>query len=108
MPSQIFTARTAARKFGAMLDAAQSGPVTIYRHGRPQAAMVSWKLFQDYRKAYEEVLDDRHLDYLEKSLEALAAGRLGTGQRALALSKRFRTEGVAAQHGAHTEKKEGA
>ncbi len=90
MRSRIFSARNAARKFGELLDAAEADPVAVYRHGRPSAAVMSWNLFEQYRKAYEDALETKRVEHLELSLKALIAGKLGTGQRALALAKRLK------------------
>lgn len=90
MRLRIFSARDAAKNFGAVLEAADADPVTIHRHGRPRAAVIGWPLFEQYRKAYEDALEEKRIYFLEASIKALAEGKLGTGQRALALAKRLR------------------
>ncbi len=37
MDLRIFTALDAAKRFGAVLDAVEGGPVTIHRNGRPRS-----------------------------------------------------------------------
>ncbi|MEZ5920641.1 MAG: type II toxin-antitoxin system Phd/YefM family antitoxin [Parvularculaceae bacterium] len=102
----IFSARTAAKNFGAMLDAADKAPVTINRHGRPRAVMIGWREFQHYQKAYEEAMDLRVLEILRQSVEHLAAGRLGRGEKALALAKKLGLGEIGIDEAdAYTEKK---
>jgi PHD/YefM family antitoxin component YafN of YafNO toxin-antitoxin module len=86
----IYTARDAARNFGALLEEADEQPVAVYRYGRPRAAIIGWRLYERYKRAYDASLEERQLRLLEISLEALAAGRLGRGEKALALAERLR------------------
>lgn len=89
MRNDFFSARDAARNFGALLEAADAGPVTIRRHGRPRAAVISWRLFEDYSKAYEDAIFNRRVQLLEAQLQAVIDGRLGTSDRIRALSRRL-------------------
>lgn len=97
---RIFTAQDAAKKFGALLDAAMEAPVAIHRNGRPYAAIVSWRTFKDYERALQQHNEAQLLDMLSVSVDLLAAGKLGRGQRALALARRL---GVAAPSEADTK-----
>jgi hypothetical protein len=88
---RIFSARTAAKTFGAVLDAADAGPVSIHRHGRKRAVVIGWRLFEEYRKAYDDAVEDRYFDILERGLDQLAKGSLGNGRRAAGLAARIVT-----------------
>ncbi len=87
---RTFSARDAAKTFGAVLDAADDDPVVVHRHGRPRAVVMGWSLYQRYKKAYDDAFDARQIVYLEQSLKALVEGRLGRSNRALALAERLR------------------
>lgn len=87
---RIFTARDAAKKFGALLEAAESGPVTILRAGRPRAVMISARLFQQYEKDHAKANDEKFIDMIHLSLDLLKEGKLGQGQKTLALIRRLR------------------
>lgn len=89
MTSRLFTARDAAKKFGALLDAADDNPVIIHRHGRPRAAVIGWRLFELYRKAYDDAFDARQVRLLELQLEAVVAGKLGTSGKITAFARRL-------------------
>lgn len=86
---RIYSARAAAKTFGAVVDAADAGPVAIHRHGRPRAVVIGWRLFEDYRKAYDAAVEDRYFAILERGIDQLADGRLGHGRRAARLAARL-------------------
>ncbi len=87
---RTYTASDAAKSFGEVLEAADLDPVIIRRHGRPRAAIIGWRLYERYRQAYDAAFEQRQLALLETSLNALVDGKLGRGQRALALVQRLR------------------
>lgn len=82
--------RDAAKKFGALMDASREGPVTITRSGRPCAVILSASLFARYEKDHEKANEEHIVDLLHTSLDLLKEGKLGKGQKALALAKRLR------------------
>ncbi|OFX05807.1 MAG: hypothetical protein A3E78_10140 [Alphaproteobacteria bacterium RIFCSPHIGHO2_12_FULL_63_12] len=86
----FYSARDAAKNFGALVEAADVEPVTVKRHGRPHAAVLSWRLFKDYKKAYDEAFEERQLRLLELRLEAAMEGKLGTSYRARTLAERLK------------------
>lgn len=90
MRNNFYSARDAAKNFGALVEDADAGPVTVYRHGRPHAVVLSARLFKDYRKAYDEAFDDRQIRIFELRLQALMEGKLGKSYRASALGERLR------------------
>lgn len=83
-------AREAAKRFGALLEAADAGPVTILKDGRPRAVIISARRFGDYEKAYERESGERFADMIHLSLDLFREGKLGKGQKALALARRLR------------------
>jgi prevent-host-death family protein len=85
-----YSARDAAKKFGALLEDADAGPVEITKSGRRRAVLVSARSWAEYEAAYAKASDDRLLDLLAKSVDLLADGKLGRGVRALALARRLR------------------
>ncbi|MDZ7627289.1 MAG: type II toxin-antitoxin system Phd/YefM family antitoxin [Parvularculaceae bacterium] len=99
---RIFSAQDAAKKFGALLEAAAEAPVAIHRNGRPRAAIVSWRRFEDYERALKQHSEAQLLDTLSTALDLLSAGKLGKGERALALALARRL-GVAAPSEADTK-----
>ena len=90
MRKTFYTARDAAKNFGALVEDADARPVTVYRHGRPHAVVLSARLFEDYRKAYDEAFDDRQIRIFELRLQALMEGKLGKSYRASALGERLK------------------
>jgi len=86
----VFSARDAAKRFGEVLEACDDGPVTINRNGRARAVVLSARDFEDYETAMKKYREERCLDLVVKSLDLLKDGRLGKGDRALALAKRLR------------------
>jgi len=90
MRKTFYSARDAAKNFGALVEAADAEPVIVHRHGRPHAVVLSARLFKDYKKAYDEAFEDRQIRLLELRLEAAMAGKLGTSYRARTLGERLR------------------
>ncbi len=90
MRTKFYSARDAAKNFGELLEAADAEPVIVRRHGRPRAAVIGWRLFEHYKKAYDDAFDERQLDLLELRLRAAAEGKLGRSYRARALGERLR------------------
>jgi len=70
----------AKNRFGELLDAAQREPVTIKKHGRPVAVVVS---AEDY-KELEELKLARLRGEIRKELDDLDAGRTVDGRKAIA------------------------
>ena len=70
----------AKNRFGELLDAAQREPVSIEKHGRPVAVVVS---AEDY-KELEELKLARLRGEIGKGLDDLKAGRTVDGRKALA------------------------
>jgi prevent-host-death family protein len=56
---RTFTAADAKNRFGELLDAARREPVSIERHGRPVAVMISHEEYAAYADAYDALLRDR-------------------------------------------------
>ena len=83
-------ASVAAKQFGALLEHSDAGPVTITKDGRPRAVILCARLFEAYSRAYEKESDERFADLVHKSLDLIKEGKLGKGQRALALARRLR------------------
>ena len=90
MQFKAFSARDAAKNFGALMDAADEEPVMIRRHSRPRAAVIGWRLFEQYKKAYDDAFDERQIRLLELRLQAAIDGKLGTSYRARALGERLK------------------
>ncbi|MGY6628967.1 MAG: type II toxin-antitoxin system Phd/YefM family antitoxin [Oceanicaulis sp.] len=53
---RTFTAADAKNRFGELLDAARREPVSIERHGRPVAVMISHEEYALYEQAFAELL----------------------------------------------------
>jgi prevent-host-death family protein len=87
---KMMTSTVASRKFGSLLAAADEGPVAIMKNGRPCVVVLSASLFDDYEAAYQRERDERFLTMIQRSLDLLKDGKLGKGQRALALARRLR------------------
>ncbi|MEX2647823.1 MAG: type II toxin-antitoxin system Phd/YefM family antitoxin [Alphaproteobacteria bacterium] len=80
------TALEAKTRFGALLDSAQRGPVTIEKHGRPVAVVVS---AEDYKEIEELRMATLRRD-VQVGLRDVEAGRTVDGARAFrALRKRL-------------------
>lgn len=89
MRMKSFSARDAAKNFGELLDAADLEPVMIRRYARPRAAVIGWRLFEEYKKAYDKAFDERQVRLLELRLDALLAGKLGANERIAKLAARL-------------------
>jgi prevent-host-death family protein len=77
----------AKNRFGELLDTAQREPVTIEKHGRPVAVVVS---AEDY-KELEELKLARLRAEIQLGLDDVAAGRTVDGRKAFAaLRKRLK------------------
>lgn len=87
---KTYSARDAAKKFGALLEDADAGPVAILKSGRPRAVLVSARHWAEYEAAYAKMRDERMIELLAKSVDLLADGKLGQGERAFALVRRLR------------------
>ncbi|MCC5995977.1 MAG: type II toxin-antitoxin system Phd/YefM family antitoxin [Oceanicaulis sp.] len=59
---RTFTAADAKNRFGELLDAARREPVSIERHGRPVAVMISQEEYASYEQVYAELLSTRIAD----------------------------------------------
>ena len=68
----------AKNRFGELLDNAQREPVTIEKHGRPVAVLVS---AQEYKDLEALRLASLKID-IRKGLDDIAAGRTVDGERA--------------------------
>jgi prevent-host-death family protein len=68
----------AKNRFGALLDAAQREPVTIEKHGRPVAVLVS---AADYEELQAMKLEQLRAE-IQKGLDDVAAGRVVDGKEA--------------------------
>lgn len=66
----------AKNRFGALLDAAQREPVTIEKHGRPVAVLVS---ATDYDELQAMKLERLRAE-IQKGLDDIAAGRVVDGK----------------------------
>lgn len=72
MPLDTIAAAEAKTNFGALLDKAQRGPVTISKNGRPVAVLMSAEAFEEHQQAKLRVLRAE----VEKGLEDMRAGRV--------------------------------
>lgn len=108
MRTKFYSARDAAKNFGAVMEAAENAPVMIRRHGRPRAVVIGWRLFEEYKKAYDDAFDERVLHLLELQLEAAIEGKLGTADRIHALTKRLMEGEAGLSDKTPTEKREDA
>lgn len=90
MSKKFYTARDAAKNFGAVVEEAEYDPVVVRRHGRPHAVIIGWRRFQDYRKAYDDAFEERQIRLLELRLQAIVAGKLGINDRLHALLERLK------------------
>jgi prevent-host-death family protein len=108
MRAKFYSARDAAKNFGEMLEAADAEPVIVRRHGRPRAAVIGWRLFEHYKKAYDDAFDERQIDLLELRLKAVAEGKLGRSDRARALGERLKRGEAMLSDTLPSEHKDGA
>lgn len=78
--SRSFSAAEAKNRFGELLDAAQRAPVTIEKHGRPVAVLIS-------QEEYEEI-EALKLEWLkaeiQKGIDEAEAGQVYDGEEVMA------------------------
>ncbi len=72
-------AKDAKNRFGQLLDSAQRGPVSIEKHGRPVAVMISQEEFERMEVLKLESL--RH--EMQRGLDDVKAGRVVDGEALL-------------------------
>lgn len=89
---RLMTATAASKKFGALLEEADAGPVAIMKDGRRRAVVLNARLFDEYKRAYDKESGERFIDMIHLSLDLLNEGKLGRGERALALARRLRLQ----------------
>ena len=77
---ETIAAADAKTNFGALLDKAQRGPVTISKNGRPVAVLMSAEAYREQQQLKLEVL--RH--EIQKGLDDVRRGRLVSRERAFA------------------------
>ena len=70
----------AKQKFGELIDHAQHGPVTINKHGRGVAVMVSAQEYEQIEQLKREALRAK----LEQAAADVKAGRLVDGEKLMA------------------------
>ena len=75
-----FAATEAKTNFGALLDAAQRGPVAIKKNGRRVAFVVSEEVFADYEHLK---IDNLHRK-LQEGIDQADRGELVDGEKAFA------------------------
>lgn len=76
MKMPTVTANEAKARFGTIIEQAQREPVTITRHGRPSAVMLSASDFALVREMFETLEDQ---EWLERASDAEREGLLGVG-----------------------------
>ena len=77
---ETITAADAKTNFGALLDKAQRGPVTISKNGRPVAVVMSAAAYEEQQKLKLEVLRRE----VQKGLDDVKRGRVVSSARAWA------------------------
>lgn len=77
---ETIAAADAKTNFGALLDKAQRGPVTISKNGRAVAVMMSAAAYEEQQQLKLEVLRGE----IQKGLDDVKRGRLVTPERAFA------------------------
>lgn len=73
---KIMPAAEAKTNFGALIDSAQSGPVTISKKGRPVAVMMSMQEYEEHETLKLECLRGE----IRKGLNQLDRGKSVDGQ----------------------------
>lgn len=84
-----YTSCDAAKNFGELIDSADDEAVVVNRYGRPRAAVVGWRLFKAYKRAYDEKVAAHLVEGLEARLKALDAGNPTTVGDARALKAKL-------------------
>jgi hypothetical protein len=77
-----YSARDAAKNFGALIDAANVETVVIQRYGRPRAAVVGWQLYNAYKRAHDEKIAAMVVRKLESRLAAVGDGAPASEEKA--------------------------
>jgi len=77
---ETIAAADAKTNFGALLDKAQRGPVTISKNGRAVAVLMSAEAYQEQQQLKLEVLRRE----IQKGLDDVKRGRLVSPERAFA------------------------
>lgn len=80
---RIFAARDAARKFGALLQAAADGPVGIAWHGSPRFVVVPLALYEAFVAVSRAHFERRVLVSVGDALARFDAGDVEAGVRIL-------------------------
>ena len=73
---KTIAALEAKNRFGELLDSAQRGPVTIEKHGRPVAVVVSAEEYDSIQRMKLENLKRE----IQKGVDDIAAGRVRDGE----------------------------
>lgn len=81
---ETITAADAKTNFGALLDKAQSGPVTISKNGRAVAVLMSAQAWREQQQLKLEILRQE----IKKGLDDVKRGRVVSRARALAMVDR--------------------
>ena len=77
---ETIAAADAKTNFGALLDKAQRGPVTVSKNGRAVAVLISAETYAEQQQLKLEVLRRE----IQKGLDDVKRGRLVTPERAFA------------------------
>ena len=80
-PMETIAAADAKTNFGALLDKAQRGPVTISKNGRAVAVLMSAEAYEEDQQLKVEVLRRE----IQKGLDDVNRGRIVSSERALAM-----------------------
>ncbi len=80
-----YTDRDAAKNFGALIESDDDEAVVVRLYGCARAAVVGWRLFKAYKRAYDEKVAAHLVVSLEAKLKALDAGGPTTTGEARAL-----------------------
>ena len=81
---ETIAAADAKTNFGALLDKAQRGPVTISKNGRAVAVLMSAEAYREQQQLKLEVLRRE----IQKGLDDMKRGRVVSRERALAMVDR--------------------
>ncbi len=73
----------AKNRFGELLDTAQREPVTIEKHGRPVAVVLSSNDYEELERMRLAVLKSE----IAKGLEDIGSGRVVSGEEAFAAAR---------------------
>lgn len=81
---ETIAAADAKTNFGALLDKAQRGPVTISKNGRPVAVVMSAAAYAEQQQLKLEVLRRE----IQKGMDDVKRGKVVSGPRAFAAFRR--------------------